>query len=197
VNARSRKYDRARVATREPRLYPVPEVLLKETPTATSAREAFAPLLVALAREARVLYGPRLGALVVFGSVGRGTARWDSDIDVLVVADDLPNGRIARVRQFDAVEAALAPDLATARQVGLNTGLSPVFKTPAELATGSPLLLDMVDDALVLHDDGVFAAAIGALGRRLEALGARRVWRGSTWFWDLKPDYRVGETFEL
>jgi hypothetical protein len=31
----------------------------------------------------------------------------------------------------------------------------------------------------------------------LEQLGARRIWRGNAWFWDLKPDYRPGEVFEL
>jgi len=35
------------------------------------------------------------------------------------------------------------------------------------------------------------------LKARLEALGARRIWRGNAWFWGLKPDYRIGEIFEL
>ena len=33
--------------------------------------------------------------------------------------------------------------------------------------------------------------------RSLEKLGARRIWRGEAWMWDLKPDYKVGEVFEL
>jgi hypothetical protein len=60
------------------------------------------------------------------------------------------------------------------------------------------LFLDMVDDARVLVDhDGVFAAARDRWRHRLLALGARRIWRGNAWLWDLKPDYRPGEVFEL
>ena len=56
----------------------------------------------------------------------------------------------------------------------------------------------MVEDARILFDrDGFFAAVLERLRARLEALGARRVWRGNAWFWDLKPDYVPGEVFEL
>lgn len=143
-------------------------------------------------------YGHRLVSLVVFGSMGRGTPRPDSDLDLLIVADPLPDGRVARVEEFAAVESALAPYLETAQRDGFRTQCSPVFKTPAELRAGSPLFLDFVDDAKVLFDrDGVFATSLAELRARLRALGARRVWRGNAWYWDLKPDYRPGDVFEL
>jgi hypothetical protein len=52
-------------------------------------------------------YGKRLISLVVFGSVGRGTPRPDSDIDLLLVVKDLPDGRMARVKEFVPIEMAL------------------------------------------------------------------------------------------
>jgi hypothetical protein len=55
----------------------------------------------------------------------------------------------------------------------------------------------MVDDARVLYDrDGVFAAARAGWRERLARLGARRIWRGNAWLWDLKPD-QPGDVFEL
>ena len=42
-------------------------------------------VLVELRRRLKELYGKRLVRLVLFGSQARGTACWDSDIDVLVV----------------------------------------------------------------------------------------------------------------
>jgi predicted nucleotidyltransferase len=144
------------------------------------------------------VYGPRLRALVVFGSVGRGTPGPESDIDLLVVAEGLPNGRYRRVREFAAVEERLADSVRVAAKRGVHTALSPVFKSEDELRRGSPLLLDMVDDARVLVDrNDTFEKVINRLRARLTELGARRVWRGSAWFWDLKPDYRPGEIFEL
>ena len=76
--------------------------------------------------------------------------------------------------------------------------MSPVFKTPAEIEHGSPLLFDMVEDARILTDrDGYLEAVLGRLRYRLRELGARRIWRGNAWFWDLKPDYKPGEIFEI
>jgi predicted nucleotidyltransferase len=161
-------------------------------------RESFEELLLALRDACRAHYGERLVSLAVFGSLGRGTPRADSDIDLFLVADPLPHGRTARVQEFSAVEAALAPHVARARAAGLAPEWSPVFRTPAEVEAGSLLLLDMIDDARLLVDrDGFLRAALDRFARRLARLGARRVWRGSAWYWDLKPDYRPGEVFEL
>jgi len=32
---------------------------------------------------------------------------------------------------------------------------------------------------------------------RLDRLGARKVFQGDRWYWDLKPDYKPGEIFEI
>jgi len=155
-------------------------------------------VLVQLVAACVQCYGERLVSVVVFGSVGRGTPRPDSDVDVLIVADDLPDGRLRRVAEFRSVEVALAPLLAELASAGYHIELSPVFKTRAELARGTPLLLDLVDDARILYDrENFFGATLARLRARLDQLQARRIWRGSAWWWDLKPDYQVGEVFEL
>jgi predicted nucleotidyltransferase len=155
-------------------------------------------LLADVEREARRFYAERLVALAVFGSMGRRTPRPDSDLDLLVVADPLPRGRVARVAEFSAVEHALAPRLAAGRRNNITTECSPIFKTSDEVRAGSPIFLDMVHDAQILYDrDGFFAAALDRLRDRLSRLGARRIWRGNAWYWDLKPDYRPGDVFEL
>lgn len=151
-----------------------------------------AELLDSLISLCKEHYGERLFSLAVFGSVGRGTPRPDSDIDLLLVIKDLPTGRLARVREFAAIETALGAASASRIEI------SPVFKTPEEIAQGSLLLLDMVEDAHILFDrGGFFKAALDGLDDRLRKLGARRIWRGNTWYWDLKPDYVRGEVFEV
>lgn len=143
-------------------------------------------------------YANRLVSLVIFGSVGRGTPRADSDIDCLLVVENLPHGRMARVNEFSVIEKMLAPHLEQAWRAGVTTDLSPVFKTPAEVERGSLLFLDMIDDARFLYDrNGFMQHALEKFKARLEQLGARRIWQGNTWYWDLKPDYKPGEVFEL
>lgn len=159
---------------------------------------AFEDLLADLEVAVRQVYGPRLVGLGVFGSVGRGTMRPDSDIDVFLVADPLPAGRMPRSREFDAVESRMADALQRARRAGVVTRLSPVFKTTRELQAGSLLMLDLTEDLRLLYDPRhVVKAALDEFRARLARLGARRIWQGTIWHWDLKPDFRADEGFEL
>jgi hypothetical protein len=149
---------------------------------AASLLAAYARLLDRLLAELRAEYGDRLVAVAVFGSVGRGTPRHDSDVDLLIVARDLPGGRFARVEEFLPAERRLgdAPRIVPDQPPVL---IAPVFKTPEELDYGSPLFLDMVEDARILYDpDGVLAGRLERLRERLRQLGARRIWLGNAWY---------------
>jgi len=169
-----------------------------EVAVAPSLEELRAGAESTLLEQCRVFYKERLISLVVYGSVARGTFTLASDVDFLVVANSLPPGRIPRVREFDAVETALQPSLQECRRVGWNVELSPIFKTTSEAERGSPLFLDMIDDARILFDrDHFFANRLEKLRKRLRALGSRRIWSGNIWYWDLKPDYKPGDVIEL
>jgi hypothetical protein len=138
--------------------------------------------------ETRNLYGERLITLAIFGSVARGTAAAESDVDLLIVSNGLPQGRIKRVSEFAKIERNCKPVVP----------LSPVIKAPEEVLSGSPLFLDMVYDAMILYDkDLFFTNYLSRLKERLDRLGAKRVVQGDRWYWDLKPDYRAGEVFEI
>lgn len=159
---------------------------------------AFESILHGLPSACTAAYGERLVSLAVFGSVARGVPRADSDIDLLIVARDLPRGRIARVREFDAVEASLSSDLRRAAEAGIHTTLAPVLKTPEEVERGSPLFLDMTEEVVILIDRKDYLGGyLDRLRSRLAALGARRIRKGGGYYWLLKPDYRPGDRIEL
>jgi len=144
---------------------------------------------------AQRLYGKRLVSLVVFGSVARGTDGPCSDLDLLLVAKDLPAGRMKRVKEFEAMEEELEGLM---RALGRSGEVSIIFKSPEETLKGSPLFLDMVEDARILFDqERFFEKVLERLRLRLLELGSRRIWKGDAWYWDLKPDFRPGEVFEI
>jgi len=143
-------------------------------------------------------YGDRLVSLVLFGSIGRGSHGPESDIDLLVIADPLPRGRLLRVSEFTAAVEDGLTSLERARNQGVHTRVSPIFKTRSEAAAGSPLFLDMTEDARMLLDrDGFFEKRLDLLRARLKELGSRRIWKGGSWYWILKPDLQPGEVFDL
>ncbi len=159
---------------------------------------AYHTLLADLVPACRDHYGDDLLAVAVYGSVGRGMPRPDSDVDLLIVAEGLPARHTLRVRDFGIVEKALAAGLEAAEAAGLHPELSPILMTRADLARGSMLLLDMTEDARILYDpQGCLAAALERLRGRLRELGSRRIWLGNAWYWDLKPDYKPGDVFDL
>jgi hypothetical protein len=161
-------------------------------------KEKFHELQQRLLQEIRSFYGSRLISVVVFGSVARETYRHNSDIDILIVSEDLPNGRMKRVKEFSQVEDRIEPFIESLKKEGIDTYISPIFKTSDEVETGSPLFLDMVEDARILYDkNDFFKHRMDRLKKRLKELGSKRVWRGSTWHWVLKPDYKPGDVIEL
>lgn len=159
-------------------------------------REEFELILQELLEAVKEVYGKRLVSLAVFGSVGRGTPTSTSDIDLLVVAEELPRGRLARVEEFDLVEELLLRRLPQLKHVTLD--LSPVLKEKKEVIMGSLLFLDMLDDARILYDKDLFLAKyFEEQRRRLQELGALRRPSKGAWHWVLKKDFRRGEGIEL
>ena len=67
-------------------------------------QESLQGMVERLLSEVRDLYNERLVSLAVFGSFGRGTPSFDSDIDFLIIVRDLPTGRMKRIREFEAIE---------------------------------------------------------------------------------------------
>lgn len=161
-------------------------------------KERFIELENRLLSETKNFYGKRLVSVVIYGSVARETEGFDSDIDVLIIAKELPNGRIKRIREFETVETRVEPFLELLKKYGINTYISAIIKSPEEAKIGSPLFLDMVEDAKILFDeDGFFQAVLARLKDRLKTLGSKRIWLGNAWYWDLKPDWKPGEIIEL
>ncbi|HXG15818.1 MAG TPA: nucleotidyltransferase domain-containing protein [Calidithermus sp.] len=142
--------------------------------------------------------GDRLVSVVLFGSVARGEAGPNSDLDLLIVGEDFPAGRFARLRLLDEADRAFEPELEALRGRGILTRLSRVIKTRAEARHTVPLYLDLVEDAHLLYDrDGFFAGVLARLRQRLAELGAERRRLGRVRYWVLKPDLAPGEVVEL
>lgn len=134
-------------------------------------------------------------SLALYGTVARGTARENSDIDVLIVSNDFSGSIGRRIDMLFQVEKKLEDELGWLRRHGIYTGFS-FYPLTEEEASRKPLLfLDMTEDAIILYDrDRFLEKVLTEFKAELLRVGARRVFvEEENWYWDLKPGYRFGE----
>jgi predicted nucleotidyltransferase len=143
--------------------------------------------------------GRHLYSVVLYGSYARGQTEPESDVDLLIVADGIPPSSLERqmflAKVLEELEAPLRLKL---KETGWFPYVSPILKTPQEADRLSRIYFDMIDEAKILFDRGdFFKIVLQKARKKLEKLGAKKVMVGKMWYWDLKPDYRPGEIFEL
>ncbi|HID63461.1 MAG TPA: nucleotidyltransferase domain-containing protein [Anaerolineae bacterium] len=163
--------------------------------------ENYQALLEQLLKLLRARLGDRLTTVVLYGSVARGTATLQSDVDLLVIVCDAPSNYFARLDPLLEAWRVLekSQTVAALYQQGIRPYLSFLVLSEEEANQNRYIFLDMIEEGIILHDrDGYFARRLEALKERLIALGSRRVClEDGTWYWDLKPDLVLGEVFEL
>ena len=165
---------------------------------ATTVTQVLRPAAERYAEHLVSTLGDQLVAVALFGSVARSDAGAGSDVDLLIVARNLPAGQFARKRLLAPADAAFEADVAAAESAGVEVRLARIVRTPGEAARIIPLYLDMTEDAVMLVDrGGFFAGVLDRLRASLRRSGAKRVRLGSTWYWDLKPDFVLGDVVEL
>jgi len=140
-----------------------------------------------------------LTSFAVYGSVSRGTAKENSDVDILLISESFKGSLGSRLDRLCELEEALQDELDWLSEHGIYTHLSyyPLRKEEAELI---PLLfLDMTEEAVILYDkDGFLESLLLELKSKLLKQGVKRIFiDDQRWYWDLKPDYEVGELVEV
>ncbi|OYT38094.1 MAG: hypothetical protein B6U89_06320 [Desulfurococcales archaeon ex4484_58] len=156
--------------------------------------EPYKTLVHKLVEALREVFGENLVSIIIYGSVARDEARRDSDLDLLIIARNLPRSRGSRVRLFEKAEEQISSFLDELFDQGYYVSLSPIILTPEEARKIPPIMLDMVIDSIIVYDkQGFIENLLKYLAEKLEELGAERINIGKKWYWRLKKNYRLGE----
>jgi len=160
-------------------------------------QERYLPLILQSFHKASKMFSIR--SFAVYGSVARGTAKTDSDIDILVVSEDFEGSMGERIEQLLKVEYAVQGEIGRLREHGIHTGLSFYPLKPEEAERLPDLFLDLTEDAVILYDEGrLLERILLELKAKLLRQGAVRVFIDQDrWYWDLRPGYKFGEIVEI
>jgi len=163
-------------------------------------QEEYRTLADEYVRATSEFFGDRLVSICFFGSVARGEAKADSDIDVLVVATRLPSDVGLRFRETAGIHETLrrSNEYRRLRRQGRSAFVSDLFLSPDEAKAHPPILLDLTDDAFIAYDrNGFLEGVLQDMKRRLVDLGARKIKARKGHYWILKPNARPDEVIEV
>ena len=85
------------------------------------------------------------------------------------------------------------------KENNLGTLISPVPLTPSEVDKNPSILLDIVMDGIMLYDvDDFIENKMKSMRKKLKKMGSKRIFLDDKrYYWDLKPDYKLGEVVEI
>ncbi len=144
-------------------------------------------------------YEERLISVVLYGSVARGTAKKNSDLDILAVIEGLPENFSERIREMiEVIISAREEKMKLWLEKGIFANVQIIPLLPSEARAHQPLYLDLLFDSVVLFDRGLIKEVFEELKLRLQELKAKRVTLpNGRWYWALKPRLEKGEVVEV
>jgi hypothetical protein len=164
-------------------------------------RERLPVLELAVAKLFEAL-GSRLESIVLFGSLPAGRVKPESDIDLLVVARDLPEKYSERTSIIREVVSSRLMDeiiLHNWKNRGVYSDLDILLIDVKEAGATHPFYLDLTRDCVIIYDrNGLMTRKISEVRDRLEKIGAKRFEEpDGSWYWILTPEAEAAERLEL
>lgn len=144
-------------------------------------------------------YKESLVSFAIFGSVAREKTNPYSDIDILIISENLPTGRRKRILDFiKNIELPLKEKIKQYQKKGYFVEISPVIKNPKEVEFGSFLYLDMIEESQILYDkNNFFKNYLKRLKDKLRKNGAKKIYKKGGYYWVLKEPIDTNEEIEL
>ncbi|MCX8169346.1 MAG: nucleotidyltransferase domain-containing protein [Candidatus Methanomethylicia archaeon] len=163
-------------------------------------QKEYLPLILMVIGKIFEKYGGRLVSIVIFGSIARGEAKPNSDLDILIIVEKLPEKYSERINQvIEILEDVREVKLWLWKRKKIFCNVEFLMLTPDEASIVQPVYLDMLDNSILVYDRNYFFRQIlEKFSKKLRALGAEKiVLPDGRWFWKLKSQVSWGEVITL
>ena len=160
----------------------------------------FKPLLDRFVGDIQQCHGENLLSIVLYGSVARETASFNSDVDLLLVLDKATKVYWKRLESITPILMNLRGEKCwkELEEAGITLEINVLIFSREEADQNRYLYLDMIEEARILVDrGGFFRGRLRKFEKRLAKLGAKKIPIDGAWYWDLKPDLKKGEIVVL
>ncbi|MDI6735314.1 MAG: nucleotidyltransferase domain-containing protein [bacterium] len=136
-------------------------------------------------------YKQELISAILYGSVARGNAKQESDIDLVIIIEKAPSTYYKRLQRMIKIIKKIEAKYAIC--------IKPIIFSKEEAKENRYLFLDITEDGVMLYDkDKFFNNRLLILKKRLKELGSKRIFlKDNSWYWIIKPDLKLGEVFQL
>jgi predicted nucleotidyltransferase len=143
-------------------------------------------------------YKSKLVSIILYGSVARGKASRNSDIDFMIILQDRVESYGKRINELVRIEmedSEIGREKNFLTQHGCGTSSSNIVYSVEESRVFRLIYLDIIEEGRILFDrNNHFRNLCEHYRESLRELGARKVVMDSErWYWELKPDIRFGE----
>jgi hypothetical protein len=137
-------------------------------------------------------------SIALFGSIARGDGREESDVDLIIIhkgerklVEKAIIKAILNLRTFD--------EYIKLREEGFYLEFCPIPISIRRLKQHPWILLDVIDHGVILFDKGnILKDELQRMKEKMRRLGSKKILLpDGSWYWDLKPDLKPGEVFDL
>jgi len=161
---------------------------LSELKNLENIQTRYAPLIIKACRLLFERLGENLISIVLYGSVARGNATPFSDIDLLIVADNLGNSLGERLDYLYKLIEETENEIKILRMHNIFANISLFPLSRKEAKRFIPLYLDISQEGIIIFDTGeFFAKLMNRLRSIMEMAGVKKRYFGKQWYWEMNP----------
>lgn len=154
--------------------------------TNDQAQEQLVEILKKWVQSPNVSANKNIIGVVQFGSTTRGILKHQTDVDLLVFFDELPQNKMDRSLLVDKIQEPLEKELK--KISGYEIYPSVLAKAKLQCDKVAPIYLDMTEHSKILFDPENFVSSILEKTRNwIKRHGSYKVHRGNLWYWILDP----------